>query len=99
MSVRNYVTDEKCPNCDLVILNQLCNHVYSEGGKDFEYECPGCGGMLSIEVEPVPAFAISRLERPNTVLQSDLGGTPSPVSPNERDTGEGFGPVGSRPSR
>jgi hypothetical protein len=59
MSVRQYATDEKCPGCGLTILNQLCNHVFSEGGRDFDYECPGCGCLLSVTVEPVPSFSIS----------------------------------------
>jgi len=50
MSVHTYITDELCPNCGSNILESLVNHVYAEGGRDFETECPNCKTMLEIEV-------------------------------------------------
>lgn len=72
MSVHQYSTDEKCPNCGVNILQELSNHVYSEGGKDFEYECPSCGHGLEITVEPVPAFSISEVKSTLTMREADL---------------------------
>ena len=72
MSVHQYSTDEKCPNCGVNILENLTNHVYSEGGRDFEYECPSCGHGLDIIVQPVPAFSISKLGATQQHMQSDI---------------------------
>lgn len=61
MPIRTYKSDEVCPNCGCNIYDNLANHVYSEGGRDFEIKCPNCETMLEIEVEPVPAFAIKKV--------------------------------------
>lgn len=73
MTVRTYVTDELCPFCGCNILEGLCKHVYEEGGRDFEYECPSCEHIVEIEVEPVPAFSISKPEAPQHRLAADGG--------------------------
>jgi hypothetical protein len=70
MSVRTYTTDEICPNCNSNIWEALVNHVFSEGGRDFETECPNCNTMLEIEVQPVPAFTIAKVAVEQSV-QSD----------------------------
>lgn len=72
MSVRTYATDETCPVCGVNILEELRQHVYEEGGRDFEYECPSCEHMMYIEVEPVPAFSISTIESSPTPDAADL---------------------------
>jgi predicted RNA-binding Zn-ribbon protein involved in translation (DUF1610 family) len=72
MSIEIYRTDEKCPNCGVNILRELTNHVYSEGGKDFEYECPSCGCGLEIMIVPVPAFTISKVKSALTQRGADL---------------------------
>ena len=63
MTVKTYVTDTLCPCCEKDILQSLLNRVYSEGGRDFEWECD-CGNLLSVEVNPVPAFSIMKSEAP-----------------------------------
>ena len=59
MPVRTFSTDEKCPNCKVNIYDSLHSHVFENGGRDFEFECPSCGRVLEITVEPVPAFKIT----------------------------------------
>ena len=45
-------------------------------------------------------FCLYDAEAVEQCVQSDLGGTSAQeVSPNEKDTGEGWGPQGNRPSR
>jgi len=53
--------DNLCPNCRTNIRQELLNHVYSEGGRDFETECPCCETMLEIGVEAVPSFTIAKI--------------------------------------
>lgn len=72
MPFRSYKTDEKCPNCKVDIFNELEAHVFQEGGVGFDFECPSCNTMLVIEIEPVPAFKISRVNAPQHSVQSDL---------------------------
>ena len=75
MSVHTYITDELCPNCGSNILESLVNHVYAEGGRDFETECPNCKTMLEIEVQPVPAFTIAKVAVKQNMHLTD-GGLP-----------------------
>jgi phage FluMu protein Com len=78
MSVRTYVTDDKCPHCDRNILEEITAHVYQEGGKDFQFQCPRCENMLDIEINPVPSFSIAKVEAAQQMREPDE----SHVAPN-----------------
>ena len=39
---------------------RLLDHVYSEGGNDFEHTCPECGTVFDVEVEAIPSFTLTK---------------------------------------
>lgn len=72
-----------------VCSQNLCDHCMAEG----------CCGNVPAE-SGMEADYPDEVEAVEHSVQSDLGGTSAQeVSPNEKDTGEGWGPQGNRPSR
>lgn len=55
---KTYTTDTNCPQCTTDIYPELLNHVFQEGGGDFEIECPGCHNILNVTVEAIPSFSL-----------------------------------------
>ena len=57
---KTYLTYCVCSSCGYDLDQRLTEHVFTHGGNDFEHTCPMCGAVFEVEVEPIPAFKITK---------------------------------------
>jgi len=81
MTTKTYSTDTLCPNCGFDVYHSLAEHVYSEGGGDFEAQCPQCESILEVTFEPVPAFGVKLLpdEAAPFAIEEEQHANPAPA--------------------
>jgi len=56
MTLKIISTDTLCKNCGADIYNAVCQRVFEGAGGFFDFECPVCNTVFSVDVEPVPSF-------------------------------------------
>ena len=57
---KTYITDFECSACGFDLSERLNDHVFTNGGNDFEHTCPVCGTVFEVEVHPIPTFTLTR---------------------------------------